>query len=82
MCSPPRARIVFDPGAEEEMVGVAQDELGPELLDLAVGQALDRALGGDRSEGRGEDRSVGGLDRRRPGRAASSAARVNPPLMR
>ena len=56
-------------GAQEQMIGIAQDELGAELGDPIVGQAFDRTLAGHRREGRRPDVAVGRMDEAGPCRA-------------
>ena len=53
---------------EEKMVGVRQNQLGPEGFDVLVGEGLDRALARDGGEGGRFDRAVAGRDDSRPGR--------------
>ena len=55
-------------GAQEEMVGVGQHDLGARGEEVRGGQALDRALGRHRHEGRRVDRPVRG-ELIRPGEA-------------
>jgi len=45
----------LDAGAQHEVEGVAEDDLGPQRAQLLRGHGLDRAIGADRHEGRGLD---------------------------
>ena len=56
---PAERRDGLRPRPQEEVVGVDEDDLGPELLEDGVGQPLDRALAGDGHEGGGLDGAVG-----------------------
>jgi hypothetical protein len=49
------------------MIGVDQDNLGPQTLNLAVKQGFDRPLAGDWGKGRSFDNPVRRLDLSRPG---------------
>jgi len=60
----------FGSGAEEQVVGITEDQVGSEGRDLVMGQALDRALAGDGGESRRRDVSVGRPDYSSPGRGA------------
>ena len=50
------------PRAQHEVVGVGEDDLGPERLEVARGHGLHRARGADGHEGRGEDGPMCGLE--------------------
>ena len=52
----PRDQIVA--GAQVEVIGVAEDDLGADLFEIAMGDALDRALRADRHERRRLDDAV------------------------
>ena len=58
-CRPPRSRDQVVARAQPQVVGVAEDDLGAELLELLRVQRLDRSLGADRHEHRGFHRAVG-----------------------
>ena len=49
----------LDTGAKVEVIGVAEDGLGSQALDLVEGEALDGGLGGDGHEQRRLRRTVG-----------------------
>ena len=63
----PRDQLVARP--QEEVIGVAEDDLGAEILEVAMGDRLDRAARADRHEGRRLDDAV-----RRPQLAAARGA--------
>lgn len=54
--------------AQVEMVGIREDDLGPELFERFLGQGFDRSLGAHGHEERGLDRAV------RSGEAAAARA--------
>ncbi|VTR68653.1 hypothetical protein DESC_720031 [Desulfosarcina cetonica] len=54
-------------GPQVEVVGVAQDNLGPGGFDFLGAQGLDRRLGADGHENRGLDGAVGGVKCSGPG---------------
>ena len=57
------------PGAQEEMVGVSQNDPRVELFEHLLGERLDRPLGADRHEDRGLDLAMCGADQPTAGRA-------------
>ena len=61
-------------GPDVEMVGVAEDDLGAQLLEVFRGHALDRGLGAHRHEDRGLHRAVQGAHLAAPGRAIAGFA--------
>src|SRR6185295_12347553 len=61
----PRDQVVAGP--EVEMIGVAQQDLGAERVELAVSDALHRALRADRHERRRLDAAVGRRHAAAPG---------------
>jgi len=54
-------------GPDEEMVGVAEDDLGPHLQQILRGHRLDGGLGADRHEDRRLEDAVPGPDLAAPG---------------
>ena len=63
-------------GSQEEVVGVAEDDLGAAGAGLVGGYAFDGAAGPDGHEGRGIERAVGGGDGAEAG-AGGGVALVN-----
>ena len=61
-CSPPSCADQFMPGAQKEMIGVAEDDAGVEFVPkVALGQAFDCGLRADRHEDGGRDVAVRGV---------------------
>ena len=57
-CRPPRRAISPSPGLQIQVIGVAEDDLGAEVVEVAVGHGLDRAARPDRHERRRLDDAV------------------------
>jgi len=58
----PKVPDQFVPGAQEEMVGVAEDDAGLEIVpQVALAESLDCGLCSDRHENRGRDIAVRGV---------------------
>ncbi len=57
----------FMPGAQKQMVGIGQNDLGSDLLEGFGQHPLDRPLGSDRHENRGFHRPPPGLQPPAPG---------------
>jgi hypothetical protein len=62
-------------GTEVQVVGVAEQDLGAEVAQLAGVDALDRGLGADGHEGRRAQLTVRRREHSRPGRAVSRGQR-------
>ena len=74
-CRPPSSRDQGVTGPEEQVVGVGEDDLGPDLPEVRRGEALDRAQRADRHEGGRLHRAVRACaaGRAAPGRPPSKA---------
>ena len=59
----------FQPGPQPQVEGIAEHDVGADVLQLDRRHRLDRAIGADRHEGRGFHRAVG----QRQGAAAGEA---------
>ena len=77
-CRPPRRAISSSPGPQEQVIGVAQDDRGADVLEVAVQRRLHAALRADRHEGRRLHLAVRRGQRARAARAPSVARSVKP----
>ena len=68
-CRPPRASTTSAPGSQHQVVGVGQDHLRAEPVEVVGVEQPDRAAGADRHEARGGERPSGRVHHPGPGRA-------------
>src|SRR5688572_24832812 len=59
---PPSPRNQLVAGTQEQVIRIAEDDLGSCLLEVSVARGLDDPLRADRHEGRGLDDTVGRLE--------------------